>query len=128
MGDDVMLAVVLVEDSAYFADLTMRILKRSGLNAKFRVVSTRAALLATLNEEQWDIIISDNMIPGLSALDVLDIKNKICCSTHFIIVSEDICQKELQEAVEKGCNYYLLKDRINELPDLIHQTLHKAES
>lgn len=128
MNDVHMLAVVLVEDSLFFADLIMRVLKRSGLNAKYRVVSTKAALQDTLNDDQWDIILSDNIMPGFSALDALEIKNKICSSTPFVIFSEDISQKELKVAFDRGCNSYLPKDRISELADLIHRVLLKVES
>ena len=128
MGDSAILTIVIVEDSVYFADLTMRILKRSGLIAKFRVVSTRVALRAALNEERCDIILSDNIMPGFNALDALEVKNEVCCNTPFIIVSEDISQKELKEAFQRGCNSFLTKDRIAELPDLINKVLFKVES
>ena len=122
-----MIAIVIVEDSIFFADLAMRILKRSGMNARCRLVSTRTALQTALREEKWDIIISDNIMPEFSALGALEVRNEICGETPFIIVSEDITVKELKEAFDKGCKVYLPKEKIMELPELIRQVLQKDE-
>ncbi len=122
-----MVAIVIVEDSIFFADLAMRILKRSEMNARCRLVSTRTALQTALREEKWDIIISDNIMPEFSALGALEVRNEICDETPFIIVSEDITAKELKEAFDKGGKAYLPKEKIMELPELIRQVLQKDE-
>lgn len=116
-----MLAVVIVEDSLFFADLMLRILNRNGFKVKSRVVATRTALQDALNEACWDVILSDNVMPGFDALGALKLRNGICGDTPFIIVSEDISQKELTEAFEKGCSFFLPKDRVKELPDAIRK-------
>jgi CheY-like chemotaxis protein len=118
------LSVVVVEDSRFYADLIVRILKRSGLNVRSKVVSSMTALYKTLHEDKWDIILSDNVMPEFSALGALNVKNEICKKTPFFIISEDISQKELNEAFEKGCNFYLPKDKIEELPDKIRIALN----
>lgn len=118
-----MFAVVIVEDSQFFADLILRILKRNGLRVESRVVTTETALRNALNEACWDIILSDNILPGFSALGALKIRNGICGETPFVIVSEDISQRELTEAFEKGCSFFLPKDRITELPEVIRKVL-----
>ena len=125
MKDDTVIAIVFVEDSVFFADLAMRILKRNGMNARCRLVSTRTALQIALTEEKWDIIISDNVMPEFCALGALEVRNEICDKTPFVIVSEDITAKELKEAFDKGGNVYLPKEKIMELPELIRQVLQK---
>jgi CheY-like chemotaxis protein len=119
MNKGVMLAVVIVEDSLFFADLMLRILKRNGMSVESRVVSTKAGLQDVLNGNRWDIILSDNVMPEFNALGALKVRNVICGDTPFMIVSEDISQKELTEAFEKGCSFFLPKDRISELPEVI---------
>ena len=123
MNDDSMLNVIIVEDSIFFADIITRILKRNGLHVKCRVTAASSALRANLVEQDWDIILCDNVMPGFSALGALTLRNEICEKTPFIIVSEDISEKELKEAFNKGCNAYLPKEKIAELPDLIRQIL-----
>jgi CheY-like chemotaxis protein len=124
MNNGMILSVVVVEDSRFYADLIVRILKRSGLNVRSKFVSSMTALYKTLYEDKWDIILSDNVMPEFSALGALNVKNEICAKTPFFIISEDISQKELNEAFENGCNFYLPKDRIDELPDKIKITLN----
>ena len=118
-----MLAVVIVEDSLFFADLMLRILKRNGMLVESRVVSTKTELQDVLNWDCWDIILSDNVMPEFNALGALKVRNGICSDTPFIIVSEDISQKELTEAFEKGCSSFLPKDRISELPEVIRKVI-----
>lgn len=128
MDNGTMLSVIVVEDSAFFADLTVRILKRSGLKLNSKIVSSGAALQKALKEEQYDIILSDNAMPGFNALSALEIKNRICSDISFVIVSEDVNQNELTEAFEKGCDSYLPKDRITDLPEVIRKVLYDGKS
>jgi CheY-like chemotaxis protein len=123
MNKKVMLAVVIVEDSMFFADLILRILKRNGFVVESRVVSTKDELQDVLNKDCWDIILSDNVMPEFNALGALKLRNGICGDTPFMIVSEDISQKELTEAFEKGCSFFLPKDRISELPEAIRKVI-----
>jgi len=123
MNERVMLAVVIVEDSLFFADLILRILKRNGMSVKSRIVSTKAELQDVLNGDSWDIILSDNVMPEFNALAALQVRNGISSDTPFMIVSEDISQNELNEAFEKGCSFFLVKDRISELPEVIRKVV-----
>ena len=128
MDNSAIISVIVVEDSQFFADLAVRILRRSGLNIKSRIVSSRLALQKALKEEAFDIILSDNVMPGFSALGALEVKNNTGSKMPFVIVSEDVSQTELEEAFEKGCDYYLPKDRITDLPGVVRQVLHGSES
>jgi CheY-like chemotaxis protein len=123
MDRGVTLTVVIVEDSLFFADLILRILKRNGLTVESRVVSTAGELQDVLNVDCWDIILSDNVMPEFNALGALKLRNSICGNTPFMIVSEDISQKELTEAFEKGCSFFLPKDRISELPKVLKKVV-----
>lgn len=127
MNNGTVLSVIVVEDSQYFADLAIRILKRSGLSLKSRIVSTRTALQKALREDRADIILSDNVMPGFSALGALEIVNNMCSDTPFVIVSEDVSQKELDEAFQRGCDSYLPKERIADLPEVVRQVLGLAK-
>jgi CheY-like chemotaxis protein len=128
MDNEAVLSVILVEDSQFFADLAVRILRRSGLKFKSRIVSSRPALQKALTEEPCDIILSDNAMPGFNALSALEVKNNICSRIPFVIVSEEVSQHELEEAFEKGCDSYLPKDRIADLPEVVRQVLNASES
>lgn len=127
MNKGVMLAIVIVEDSLFFTDLILRILRRNGMSVASRAVSTEAGLQDVLNGNRWDIILCDNVMPEFNALGALKVRNGICCDTPFMIVSEDISQKELAEAFEEGCNFFLPKDRISELPEAIRKVVTERD-
>lgn len=119
--------IIIVEDSTFFADLMIRLIKRSGLNANFRVVVTKSELQAALKNGRWDIILCDNIIPGFGILGALKVRNNGYKEIPFIIVSEDVGERTLNEAFKLGCEAYLPKDRISELPDLVQKMVHKSE-
>ena len=58
MENATVLSVIVVEDSRYFADLTLRLLKRSGLKLKSRIVSTDRTA-GSIEEDRYDNL-SDN--------------------------------------------------------------------
>lgn len=120
--------VLLVGDTAFFTDIIIRMLKRSGLNVNCNVVKNKTALQAKLQEADWDILVSADIIPGFSALGALAIRNDMHRKIPFVIVSEDISDKELKDAFDWGCSAALPKDEIAKLPDLIRQLLANGNS
>jgi CheY-like chemotaxis protein len=60
--------LLLVEDEARDAQLVLRELKRGGFDVTFLRVDTPEAMSVALEEQQWDIVISDYSMPRFSAL------------------------------------------------------------
>lgn len=61
------------------------------------------------------MIISDNSMPNFSVLKALEIRNCADKNVPFIIVSEDICQRDIDKAFEEGCSAYVTKENLTEL-------------
>lgn len=115
--------VLLIEDSVYSADLNVRELKRAGFIVQNRTVAGSRAMEEALKAEQWDLILSDNNMPGFSALQAIEIRNRLAALVPFIIISEDICQKDILKAMEEGCCAYLAKKNLDKLGKLVMNTL-----
>jgi len=115
--------VLLVEDSVYSADLNVRELKRAGFAVDSRIVTGSGALEEALLSGQWDVILSDNNMPGFDALRAIEIRNGLAPGVSFIIVSEDIDQKDVIRAMEQGCYAYLAKKDLNLLGKLVKNML-----
>lgn len=114
---------LIVEDSIYSADLNVRELKRAGFAVEYKVVASRSALRDAIRDKQWDIILSDHNMPGFDSLQALEVINQMGCSTPFIIVSEDISDKELKKALEQGCIDCVRKEHLHTLGKRVSEIL-----
>lgn len=117
------IAVLIIEDSFYSADLNIREMKKAGFSVRHQRVSNGQSMLDALREEPWDLIISDNTMPYFSALEALEMRNSEKLSIPFIIVSEDICQREIDKAFEEGCTAYVTKENLPELRKVVSDLL-----
>lgn len=115
--------VLLIEDSVYSADLNVRELKRAGFTVESEVVSGGRAMEEALEKGQWNVILSDNNMPGFDALRAIGIRNRLAPEVPFIIVSEDIDQKDAMKAMEEGCCACLDKKNLGLLGELVQNTL-----
>jgi two-component system sensor histidine kinase UhpB len=109
------ISVLIVEDSFYSADLNVRELKKAGFTIRHQLVSSGQSMQNALKEGKWDLIISDNSMPNFSTLKALEIRNCVDTNVPFIIVSEDICQRDIDRAFEEGCTAYFAKENLTEL-------------
>lgn len=119
--------VLLVEDSIYSADLNVRELKRAGFFVKHLVVASRGAMQKALGDKPWDLILSDNSMPSFNALEALELRNQLGKEIPFVIVSEDIAEKDVEKAKEKGCDAYISKEYLHLLGQQIKQIIGTAE-
>jgi DNA-binding NtrC family response regulator len=115
--------VLLIEDSVYSADLNVREMKRAGFVVQNRTVAGGRAMEEALKDEQWDLILSDNNMPGFSALQAIEVRNRLASLVPFIIISEDISRGDILKAMEEGCCAYLAKKNLNMLGKLVMNTL-----
>jgi DNA-binding NtrC family response regulator len=99
--------------------LNVRELKRAGFTVQNRVVSSGRAMEEALLESKWDVILSDNGMPGFDALRALEIRNKLAATVPFIIISEDICLTDVVKAEEEGCCAFLTKKNLGILGKLV---------
>lgn len=115
--------ILLVEDSYYSADLNVRQLRKAGYIVHNRVVASRRAMEDALLDKQWDIILSDNSMPGFDALQAVEVRNRLAGLVPFVIVSEDIDEKDVEKAMKNGCCAYLAKENLSMLGPLVDKIL-----
>lgn len=116
------LSVLIIEDSFYSADLTVRELKKAGFQIRYRMVASAKSLFDAL-EEKWDLIISDNSMPNFNALQALTIRNSAASDTPFIIVSEDISREDVDTAFKQGCCAFVQKEHLPVLRSTVKDIL-----
>ena len=122
------LRVLLVEDSEDDTLLLLRELRRGGYEPVCERVDTAAAMEAALEEQAWDIVISDHSMPAFSSSAALELlRRKGFVDVPFIIVSGQIGEDVAVAAMKAGAHDYIMKDNLARLNTAIERELREAE-
>lgn len=120
--------VLLVEDVATEAELTIRELHKAGLPFIWRRVQTEVGLRRALREFQPTLILSDFTLPQFDGLRALDIAHQTAPDTPFIFVSGSIGEERAIDALQKGATDYVLKDNLTRLVPAVTRALRNSPS
>lgn len=121
------LRVLLVEDSNDDAILLLRQLKRGGYEVVHERVESAEDLIAALDRQRWDIVVSDYAMPGFSGLDALRIVQARQGDVPFLLVSGQIGEDMAVAAMKAGAHDYLMKDKLARLVPAVERELREAE-
>src|SRR5688572_14301889 len=117
------LKVLVVEDSEADAELVLHELTKAGYKPTARRVDNAAGMESALKQDDWDVIISDYVLPQFSGIEALKILQRRNLDIPFIIVSGKIGEEVAVEALKAGADDYLLKDRLARLPAAVEREL-----
>lgn len=113
------LSVLIIEDSIYAADLNVRQIIKSGFSVDYKRVENLKSMEKALNEQTWDIILSDHSMPFFNAIKAIDARNRFDRNIPFIVVTEGMSDNELSQVMEAGCNGYITKENLSELREVM---------
>lgn len=106
------LRVLLVEDNPDDAELVLRALKEAGHTVDARRVYDAPALDAALDDERWDVVLSDHRMPTLSSEAVVRAARQRDLAAPVIVVSGAIGEEAAAAAVREGAADVVSKDRL----------------
>lgn len=120
------LRVLIVEDSEDDVTLIIRELTREGYEPVYERVETAEEMARALKDKQWDIIISDYVMPKFSGLEALKTLNRSGQDLPFIVVSGRIGEEVAVEAMKAGAHDYLLKFNFMRLSSIVEREMREA--
>ncbi|MGB2981696.1 MAG: PAS domain S-box protein [Candidatus Zixiibacteriota bacterium] len=120
------LRVLIVEDSEDDAALLERELRRGGYEPTTKRVETAKAMSAELKRQEWDIVISDYVLPSFSGPEALNLLKEAGLDLPFIVISGKIGEDTAVEAMKAGAHDYIMKDRLTRLIPTIQRELKEA--
>jgi two-component system sensor histidine kinase UhpB len=121
------LQVLFVEDSENDAELLCLELEREGYETKCRRVETSSELSAALDEQRWDVVIADYVMPKFGGLEALALVKSKGLDIPFIIVSGHITEDTAVAAMKAGAHDYVMKDKPQRLAPAVQRELREAE-
>jgi diguanylate cyclase (GGDEF)-like protein len=117
------LKILIVEDSEDDALLLIRELRKGGYSPYFDRVDSPEKLETALQEQPWDVIITDHSMPRLTSETVLDMVNKSDKDIPVIIVSGIIPESTAVANMKAGAQDYIMKDNLTRLIPAIEREI-----
>src|ERR1700761_8302998 len=111
------LRLLLVEDNALDAELTIAQLERADYAVEASIVYDSAAFVAELEKKRFDVILADFVMPTFSGIEALTIASERAPDTPFIFVSGLLGE---EHAVD------MLKQRLQRLPAVVRRAMRES--
>ncbi|KMQ50330.1 histidine kinase [Chitinispirillum alkaliphilum] len=122
------LKVLHIEDDESDALLLTRFLEKNGFDIEYTRIDTKVQVEKVLAQKEWDLIISDFMLPGMNGLDVFKIVKESGVDIPFIIVSGQIGEETAVEAMRAGVKDFINKDNMARLIPAIKREMKEYEN
>ena len=118
------LNVLVVEDSEDDAVLLLHEIKKGDYDLTFVRVETAEEMRTCLNEQTWDIVISDYSLPKFSAPEALKVLQETGLDLPFIIISGKIGEETAVECMTAGAHDFISKANMVRLLPAIERELN----
>jgi len=122
------LKILHIEDVKSDAELVERTLKLSGIAFEKVIVDTKADYIKALEEFHPDIILSDHSLPSFNSLEALKILKQSNVDIPFILITSTVSEEFAVNVMKEGASDYVLKDRLQRLPNAIINAIEKFQS
>lgn len=119
--------LLIIEDSEDDAELLVRKVEKSGYKITYSRVESEKEMKSALQQEAWDLIISDYSLPNFTELSAINLINQLNIDIPFIIVSGAIGEDIAVEAMKAGAHDYIMKDNLARLSPAIERELREAK-
>ena len=121
------LRVLLIEDSEDDAELLLRTVRRGGYSLVSKRVATQVDMISALENQEWDLILSDYAMPGFSGQGALAIWREKDMEIPFIVISGTIGEETAVAMMRAGASDYLMKQNLARLNAAIERELREAQ-
>lgn len=109
------LRILLIEDNRSDVILMEQTLLRQIKTFNMDCVETEAQYAEAMQQNHYDIILSDYMLPSYTGMDALKYRNKHFPLTPFIIVTGSLNESIAVECMIAGADDYIIKEHLNRL-------------
>jgi len=122
------LNVLIVEDSENDATLLLEELRQKGYTPIHERVQTDATMSLALERREWDVVISDYVMPKFSGPNALKLLRGKKIDIPFIVVSGTFGEEAAVDMMKAGANDYITKANLSRLAPAIEREMEAAKS
>jgi two-component system cell cycle sensor histidine kinase/response regulator CckA len=123
-----LLNVLIVEDSENDAELLLEELRQKGYTPIYERVQTGATMSLALERHEWDVVISDYVMPKFSGPNALKLLREKKLDIPFIVVSGTFGEEAAVDMMKAGANDYITKVNLSRLAPAIEREMDAAKS
>src|ERR1035438_6410903 len=117
------LHILHLEDEPNDAELVRRKLDEERISHVITIVSSRAAFIAALEREKFDLVLADFALPGFNGLSALALLRKKYPEAPFILLSGTVGEEKAIESLKSGATDYVLKERLTRLVPAVRRAM-----
>lgn len=121
------LRVLVVEDSPADAELAVIELEDAGMAPQAVHVDSLAEVRAQLEDQAFDVILTDWNLGSFDGYDVLRLARQIVPDVPVVVLSGAVSEERLQDSLGQGAVDYVLKGHPELLPVVVSRALLQAE-
>ncbi|KJR41056.1 sensory transduction histidine kinase [Candidatus Magnetoovum chiemensis] len=123
------LNVLIIDDSEDYSLALVSKLKNAFSEVTHKKISSALSLRDSLNENNWDIIISDYQLSQFSALEALRILKETERDLPFIVVTDSQGEEKAVDLIRLGANDYIIKEKnISRLLPSVKREMKEAQA
>ena len=119
--------ILHLEDLPSDAGLIERVLRKGNFEFDLRLVETREGFEAALDSLVPDIVLSDHSLPSFDSFGALSILKERKLNIPFILITATISEEFAVDVMKHGADDYILKDRLERLPNAVLQAMEKKQ-
>lgn len=117
-----------VEDIQSDADIVKREMKRCELPFEWLWVTNKSDFVAALKNYSPDLVLCDHSLPGFSSSDAFLLLKNSGLNIPFILITATMSEEFAVAMMKEGIADYLLKDRLQRLPEAVINALEKWQA
>jgi len=117
--------LLLLEDDEFDVFIIKKTLQKAEFTFDITTVSTEIDFTKSLQENNYNAILSDNSLPQFNATEALKIVKNKGLSIPFILITGTVSEEFAVEIMKAGAADYILKDRLQRLPNAIVNAINK---
>jgi diguanylate cyclase (GGDEF)-like protein/PAS domain S-box-containing protein len=121
------LKLLCVDDCEADVELIVETLRRGGYTPSHERVCMRETMIAALERQAWDVIISDYSMPQFDGLAALAVVTGRKLDIPFILVSGAVGEETAVLAMKSGAHDYMMKHDLGRLVPVLRRELAEAD-
>src|ERR1700677_4133597 len=119
--------ILHLEDNVSDRALIRHWLQEQDFATKITDVDNQADFVKALEEKAFDIILSDNTLPGFDGLAALRLAREKFPHLPFVFVTGSMGEEAAIDTMRHGATDYVLKDRLHRLIPAVERAIRESE-